>query len=198
MATKRITDVDIINSLDGNESFFVNKNNAIKQVKKENIVFGIANGGTGATTIAGARNALGLGNTSGALPIANGGTGATTVANARNALGLGNTSGALPVANGGTGATTAENARVNLGAVSMNTVSITLSASSWSSLSQTVSVTGVTANNAVFVNPAPNTSNYEAYIKYGVRCSAQTSGKLTFSCDETPTIAITVNIAMFS
>ena len=170
MATKRITDVDIINSLDGNESFFVNKNNAIKQVKKENIVFGIANGGTGATT----------------------------VANARNALGLGNTSGALPVANGGTGATTAKNARVNLGAVSMNTVSITLSASSWSSLSQTVSVTGVTANNAVFVNPAPNTSNYEAYIKYGVRCSAQTSGKLTFSCDETPTIAITVNIAIFS
>lgn len=48
----------------------------------------IANGGTGATTVAGARNALGLGNTSGALPIANGGTGATTAANARNNLGI--------------------------------------------------------------------------------------------------------------
>lgn len=75
----------------------------------------IAQGGTGATTVAAARNALGLGNTSGSLPIANGGTGATSVAAARNALGLGNTSGALPIANGGTGATTAAAARANLG-----------------------------------------------------------------------------------
>lgn len=50
-----------------------------------------------------------------ALSIANGGTGATTVAGARNALGLGNTSGALPIANGGTGAKTAAAACANLG-----------------------------------------------------------------------------------
>lgn len=49
------------------------------------------------------------------IPVANGGTGATSVASARNALGLGNTSGAVPVANGGTGATTADDARSNLG-----------------------------------------------------------------------------------
>lgn len=49
------------------------------------------------------------------ITVAQGGTGATTVAAARNALGLGNTSGAVPVANGGTGATTAANARTNLG-----------------------------------------------------------------------------------
>ena len=49
-----------------------------------------------------------------ALSIANGGTGAKTVAGARNALGLGNTSGALPIANGGTGATTAAEALSNL------------------------------------------------------------------------------------
>lgn len=76
---------------------------------------GVAYGGTGQTTLAATRNAMGLGNTTGALPIANGGTGATTVAAARNALGLGNTSGAVPVANGGTGATTAAAARTNLG-----------------------------------------------------------------------------------
>lgn len=75
----------------------------------------LSRGGTGATTVAAARNALGLGNTAGALPIANGGTGATSAAAARNALGLGNTTGALPIANGGTGATTAVNARTNLG-----------------------------------------------------------------------------------
>lgn len=50
MAEKRITDVDFINSLDSNESFFVNKNNTIKQINKGNIVFSVANGGTGATT----------------------------------------------------------------------------------------------------------------------------------------------------
>ena len=50
-----------------------------------------------------------------ALTVANGGTGATTVAGARNALGLGNTSGAVPVANGGTGASNASSARTNLG-----------------------------------------------------------------------------------
>lgn len=49
----------------------------------------IEHGGTGASTVSGARNALGLGNTSGALPIANGGTGTTTVDAARTALGLG-------------------------------------------------------------------------------------------------------------
>lgn len=50
------------------------------------------------------------------IPITLGGTGATTVAAARNALGLGSTTGALPVANGGTGATTASAALTNLGA----------------------------------------------------------------------------------
>ena len=49
----------------------------------------ISDGGTGSTTVAGARNALGLGNTSGALPIANGGTGKTTAAAAYTALGGG-------------------------------------------------------------------------------------------------------------
>ena len=44
------------------------------------------------------------------VPIANGGTNGTTVAEARNNLGLGNTDGALPIANGGTGARNAQDA----------------------------------------------------------------------------------------
>lgn len=58
--------------------------------RAENIenVMSIEQGGTGATTVAAARNALGLGNTNGAVPIANGGTGATTAASARTNLGL--------------------------------------------------------------------------------------------------------------
>lgn len=51
------------------------------------------------------------------MSIAQGGTGQTTASGVRNALGLGNTTGALPIANGGTGATTAQQACINLGAI---------------------------------------------------------------------------------
>lgn len=104
----------------------------------------ISKGGTGATTAAAARNALGLGNTTGALPIANGGTGKTNAADAIKALSgytldlgtLNSNDTWVPVLNndiiqhraipaaynsiplavgsGGTGATTATNARKNL------------------------------------------------------------------------------------
>lgn len=46
--------------------------------------------------------------------VSRGGTGVTTAQAERNRLGLGNTTGALPVANGGTGATDASWARANL------------------------------------------------------------------------------------
>ena len=61
------------------------------------------------------------------VPITKGGTGASTAAGARNALGLGNTTGAVPVANGGTGATSASAARTNLNAqVALSTCDATL------------------------------------------------------------------------
>ena len=60
MANKRITDVDYLDSLNNNESFFINQNNALKQINKKDIVFDIENGGTGATTIEAARDNLGI------------------------------------------------------------------------------------------------------------------------------------------
>ena len=60
-----------------------------------------------------------LSNVTGILAVTNGGTGATSAAAARTALGLGDIatqSSPLPVANGGTGATDAATARTNLGA----------------------------------------------------------------------------------
>ena len=60
MIDRKITDVDSISSLDSDESFFINKNSSIKQIKKSNIVFDISNGGTGATTAANALKNLGL------------------------------------------------------------------------------------------------------------------------------------------
>lgn len=60
MANKRITDVDFLSTLDSNESFFVNRNNTLKQISKSDIVFGVENGGTGATNIESARKNLGV------------------------------------------------------------------------------------------------------------------------------------------
>ena len=60
MANKRITDVDFIDSLNSDESFFVNQNNSIKQINRGNIIVPVANGGTGATTAAGVLTNLGI------------------------------------------------------------------------------------------------------------------------------------------
>jgi hypothetical protein len=49
------------------------------------------------------------------VPISSGGTGQTSAAGIRSAIGLGNTTSALPVANGGHGATSAKQGLINLG-----------------------------------------------------------------------------------
>lgn len=72
------------------------------------------------------------------------------------------------------------------------TKSVTLSASGWSSNAQTVSVSGVTADNIVIVTPAPG--SYVAYSNAQAYCSAQGAGTLTFKCSTTPTAELTVNV----
>lgn len=72
-------------------------------------------GGTGGSTVAEARNALGLGNTDGPLPVENGGTGATTPAELRKVLGLSDDGNVFSIEAGGTGASNAADARENLG-----------------------------------------------------------------------------------
>ena len=61
------------------------------------------------------RNHLGLGNTSGVLPVLNGGTGTDTLAKLRNSMGLGNTTGVLGVDYGGTGCSDFRDAFSSLG-----------------------------------------------------------------------------------
>lgn len=102
MANKRITDVGVIDSLNSNESFFVNQNSTIKQIKKEDITFGIINGGTGADNAEDARNNLGLGSvsTEDVVPISKGGTGATTLEAALTNLGITATATELSYVNG--------------------------------------------------------------------------------------------------
>ena len=71
---------------------------------------------------------------------------------------------------------------------------ISLTASDWSNNKQTVSATGVTADNNVFVSPAP--ASHTAYCESGVRCTAQAAGSLTFTCDEVPDSTLSVNLAI--
>ena len=72
----------------------------------------------------------------------------------------------------------------------------TLSVAGWSSLKQTVSVSGVTADNDVIPVPAP--ASNDAYYEAGVLCTAQAAGKLTFTCKEVPTVPLTVNVLIFN
>lgn len=72
------------------------------------------------------------------------------------------------------------------------TKSCILTIEGWSDLSQTVNVTGVTANNTVIVTPSP--SSCVAYGAFGIYCSAQADGKLTFICASKPDADLTVNV----
>ena len=77
-----------------------------------------------------------------------------------------------------------------------STISVTLSANWWSNNEQTVSATGVTASNTVIVSPAP--ANIDDYATSKIYCSAQGSNSLTFSCTDTPTGDISVNVLIMN
>ena len=71
-------------------------------------------------------------------------------------------------------------------------IAVTLTTANWSSNAQTVNAAGVTASNAVIVSAAP--ASYLSYSEFGVYCSAQGAGTLTFTCDSTPDVNLTVNV----
>lgn len=126
MANKRITDVDYIDSLDNNVSFFINHSNTLKQIHNRDAVFGVTSGGTGANNVTDARSNLGLGSvaTENILPVSKGGTGSDNMATARNNLGLGAvaTEDVVPIECGGTGADNGEAALENLFANAERTI----------------------------------------------------------------------------
>lgn len=115
---KKLTDVDYIDSLNNSGSFFVNQSNTVRQINKEDVVFGIKSGGTGAKNAEDARANLGLGSvaTMDVVPIENGGLGATNRADARIMLGLGEASveDVVPMEKGGTDATDGATGLMNL------------------------------------------------------------------------------------
>ena len=73
-------------------------------------------------------------------------------------------------------------------------VAVTLPSSGWTDNAQTVAVAGVTADNNVFVGPAP--ASREAWNDAEIYCSAQGNGTLTFTCGSAPAEAVTANVVI--
>lgn len=71
-------------------------------------------------------------------------------------------------------------------------LTITLPASGWSNLSQSVTASGVTTDADVIVSPA--SGSHDAYCEAVIRCDVQAANRLTFSCLEKPSNNLTVNI----
>ena len=67
-----------------------------------------------------------------------------------------------------------------------------LAQTGWQNGAQTVAAAGVTASNTVIVAPAPD--SFSNYRNWGVRCTGQGNGTLTFAYEFTPTADLTVNV----
>lgn len=72
---------------------------------------------------------------------------------------------------------------------------VTLTAAGWSDNTQTVTVSGVTADNMVIVTYAPGSR--EAWTDADIYCSAQAANALVFTCSDVPTTDVTANVAIF-
>ena len=76
------------------------------------------------------------------------------------------------------------------------TLTITIATSDWSNKTCTKTASGVTSSNTVIVSPA--SASYEAYGEAQVRATAQGTNQITFACTDTPSSALTVNVAILN
>lgn len=81
-----------------------------------------------------------------------------------------------------------------IGAAVKTNKTATLAVADWSSNTQTVTVSGVTATNTIFVAPAPTSAS--DYSSAEILCTAQAANSLTFTCVTVPSNAISVNIVI--
>lgn len=79
-----------------------------------------------------------------------------------------------------------------VGGATLGASTVTLSVANWSNNSQTVLVNGVTTNSIVLATPAP--SSYDEYVVNNIRCTGQSTGELTFTCDFIPSSELVINI----
>lgn len=87
--------------------------------------------------------------------------------------------------------------RAAIGGSTLTRTIITLPASGWSSNAQTVTVTGVLADeSAQLIQPMPAIASQNAYISAGIICSGQGENQLTFTCSTTPTEDISLYVVI--
>ena len=70
----------------------------------------------------------------------------------------------------------------------------TLVVADWSSNTQTITVTGVTASNVVLVSPAPSSAS--DYASAGIICTSQGTDSLSFDCQTVPSNDITLSVVI--
>lgn len=74
---------------------------------------------------------------------------------------------------------------------------ITLTTSGWSSNTQTVTVSGVSATEtAQLITPTPAIASQSAYYEAGIMCTGQAANSLTFTCQTVPTSNLTVYVVI--
>lgn len=74
----------------------------------------------------------------------------------------------------------------------ITSVQVTLTVAGWVDGSQEVDCSIATADNILWVSPAP--ANFDDYGKAGIRATAQAAGKLTFTATKVPTVDIIVEV----
>ena len=76
-------------------------------------------------------------------------------------------------------------------------VTVTLPASGWSSNTQTVTVSGVLADETKqLIQPMPAMASQSAYYGAGILCTNQAANSLTFTCQEAPSSDLTVYVVI--
>lgn len=76
-------------------------------------------------------------------------------------------------------------------------VTVTLTTSGWSSNTQTVTVSGVSATEtAQLITPTPAVASQSAYYEAGIMCTGQAANGLTFTCQTVPTSNLTVYVVI--
>lgn len=80
---------------------------------------------------------------------------------------------------------------------SPTSVTVTLTTSGWSSNTQTVTVSGVSASEtAQLITPMPKITSQSAYYEAGIMCTGQAANSLTFTCQTVPTSNLTVYVVI--
>ena len=76
-------------------------------------------------------------------------------------------------------------------------VTVTLTTSGWSSNTQTVTVSGVSATEtAQLITPTPAIASQSVYYEAGIMCTGQAANSLTFTCQTVPTSNLTVYVVI--